>query len=185
LRRRWFKVASALSLALFAATVVLWARSYWAWDVVQWTFAGHPGELYASQGRVTYHRQDLASFLVRPDRPRWHWHHEASPPQSNDGPAFGIPPEVGWWWRGFGWTSLSTAGGLAVHRFAYAPHWALAALFLALPLAWLASRRRRRSRHEMCAACGYDLRATPDRCPECGAVPQARTEAPHKLPLET
>jgi hypothetical protein len=54
------------------------------------------------------------------------------------------------------------------------PWLALVAVTALLPTVWvLVARPRRAWRHGLCPACGYDLRATPDRCPECGAVPAA------------
>ena len=50
------------------------------------------------------------------------------------------------------------------------PYWKLAALSAAGPLLRAYHRLRpRRARPGHCQRCDYDLRATPDRCPECGA----------------
>lgn len=50
--------------------------------------------------------------------------------------------------------------------------------FAILPLAWAVvvcrrERRRKRLAAGLCAGCGYDLRASPSRCPECGTVPKS------------
>jgi hypothetical protein len=56
-----------------------------------------------------------------------------------------------------------------------APLWFVVGVFAVLPL--VASvrvtrgrvRKRRRARG-LCLACGYDLRASPNQCPECGVT---------------
>ena len=47
-------------------------------------------------------------------------------------------------------------------------------LSAALPLAWLAARVRRHRKNGICRRCGYDLRVTPERCPECGTPAATR-----------
>jgi hypothetical protein len=62
------------------------------------------------------------------------------------------------------------------------PWWPVLAYFLARPIFRMLCRideNRLRPKHRdltHCQVCGYDLRATPNRCPECGTVPPGRSE---------
>jgi hypothetical protein len=60
------------------------------------------------------------------------------------------------------------------------PAWLAIVLSAVLPMGWTISRflrwRAKAVAFSTCQTCGYDLRATPERCPECGAIVEKTTK---------
>jgi hypothetical protein len=78
---------------------------------------------------------------------------------------------------GFAWGTRATYGTPASYGgwVLAMPWWPLVVLTALPPALWLwrARTRRRRARAGRCVSRGYDLRASPDRCPECGTGAKA------------
>lgn len=75
---------------------------------------------------------------------------------------------------GFEWFKKSAYTVDALYQTDIAvPLWAIC-----LPLAGMSILTMRRRETGRCAKCGYDLRATPDRCPECGTIASERETPP-------
>ena len=86
-------------------------------------------------------------------------------------------------WQGLGfalfigeWPRLlpNSGGGALMLQYValILPYWfvvTVVGLVAALAL-WRASRRKRSEFHGHCLSCGYDLRFSRDRCPECGSI---------------
>jgi hypothetical protein len=89
------------------------------------------------------------------------------------------PSSVGWGsWARLHWKfhDVSAPGYADNGRLLAGRCWMVAVLAGAWPavsfgrLVRRARRRRRARAGGFCASCGYDLRATPERCPECGSA---------------
>jgi hypothetical protein len=182
-KRRLSTILSALSLLLFVAVCVLWVRSYWVADHIQWTHRQMESAQYAERyftlisDRGTFD-VSLMVFLTQRRLVR----QELIERYGGNGVAqwsySGLAPEVvlrrskSRWWPDYDAVDHgSRQARLDRLRALIVPYWRMAVLAAVCPSLWLVRSLRRRSRDGRCPSCGYDLRATPDKCPECGAVP--------------
>ena len=57
-------------------------------------------------------------------------------------------------------------------RCLFLPYWLLVVTFAIAPAGYVLdlNRRRLRARRGLCSKCGYDLRESQERCPECGTA---------------
>jgi 4-amino-4-deoxy-L-arabinose transferase-like glycosyltransferase len=152
LRRKLFTILAALSLLLFVATTALWVRSYWVCD--NWIrYSTDIVRIATSRGQIGIHRNDQWGGPPPPAQ----WEHFRRR-HSYGGPMFATYASV-------------TPMGKPI-RLVYFPLWLPTIVFVIAPTLWLVPHRRRakRLRLGLCPTCGYDLRATPERCPECGLI---------------
>jgi hypothetical protein len=178
LTRLCFTLLALAFLLCFLATAALWIRSRHTRDIVSY---GRPGGNCHLAQSLLGHLHVMSHLDGGCSGGSSHQSDELSPQAIWNGGMSGYPvkPE---WRLGMIWQTYtrnhmdfmipSGNGGVFVthHRLIVIPYWLPTTLFALAPTAWLIgrTRRRRRQRAGLCPNCGYDLRATPDRCPECG-----------------
>src|SRR4051812_49368800 len=169
---RWtFNTLAMASLLLCLATAGLWVRRYLAVDksAAQRGYVADDGippplrNCFVASPRG--HLAGSVGWYDRPEphpRPSWDFEFYHWAGRADTSPHFGFSTyrQI---WRGNAYTTKHWA----------VPHWSLVSAFAVLPAIavrrqFRAFRRRRRSRLGCCPACGYDLRSSPGRCPECG-----------------
>jgi hypothetical protein len=200
-RRFTFHLASLASLVVAVAALGLLGRQRdvsdrWAWRSMrfaddgrlivsrEWALVSSAGRLVVQHGAVDHFDWDPAFPITSRSNG---FHYEFSTPRSNPWMFTGtfspaMQPKTTVWLRVPGLSAVSTTTGAHWSRGRYLdvtfPLWLVVLLASVLPVVWeLRYRRGRRRRARLskglCSSCGYDLRATPLRCPECGAPGQS------------
>lgn len=175
MRRRIFTIVSAVPLLLSAAMAAFWVRSHVASESCYWRREMWELSLSASQGRIAFYwgepsNDEGSSYRVG------FGHARTRPPAGFD---LYLPAGVGTNWPVFDGGGFALVGGQwdgLRHWSLVVPCWFLVVAFAFLPsVRWFWAIRATRARASgQCLRCGYDLRATPDRCPECGSVPKSK-----------
>jgi hypothetical protein len=194
MRRRSFKFLSAVAIFLSLATVAQWVRGRYGGDVLRW---GEQDSTRATYVVFAYDQWGLGTTSV-PDL-GLQYQHIADPSESTERHAFfstsgfayfrsKTPMKIGIW----SWPIRNEFVGVEVSRalpsalpgnpfggrlanpgdfMIKVDYRTTLIALLSLPAAYFVARRvRSKSATGCCASCGYDLRASPDRCPECGTT---------------
>ena len=191
MRRKLFNFATASSLALCVVVLAAWLRSYFVSDALHGGWVDEPPtsagyvQAYSNRGAISIRRVDLTATGTLPPGyrvdddvevvPPRRWSRDATHPWANHSWLLAHD------WASRKWTTTPRPKVTLVwwQRQATLPLWPAVLLAGVLPLvAWRGWRRvRQRRREGLCLRCGYDLRATSDRCPECGELPAVRPAA--------
>jgi hypothetical protein len=158
--KRLLNLLTLLSLLLCVAVVALWVRSYLVQDHLTVRRPHRHITVGTEYGAfVIFHTSyddDIGTS--------WNWNVEPLPYQP------GLSPLA------LALVTIEATQGFSPQTLVIVlPQWAVAAVFGTFPVGRLIRHHRSRRRHgsDACRRCGYDLRATPDRCPECGTIAAA------------
>ena len=197
MRRILFHIASILSLLLLIACAILWPRSHFAQDDYYFPpIADHA--LIGSENDPAY-RISLSStqgnFQVMRSQPYWEKLRPSGHASSAPGKIFSLTPDrpvdTHFQFAGIEYFNRprhtykegDSTFTLWAFRYLTLPYWLLTTLFAILPILWTLHlhrqfRARSRLKRGLCPACGYDLRSSKNRCPECGQL----TPVPETVP---
>lgn len=176
---------TALSLAFFIAVVLVWARSYIAYDSIVWTRVDGPritrDSLVSCWWRVEFqvHTAQFAGEEINTD---WYIHDlyrseagfrwKTGPVSTGYRIRNSLVEKIGFA-VGRTYSEPTRPPGKVDHVFTVElPDWLLALLTMILPIRWMRAVMcvRNRRRLGLCLHCGYNLKGSLDSCPECGTA---------------
>src|SRR5688572_2003349 len=169
MKRRLTTLLAALSFLLFVVFATMWVRSYLRLDVLIHVRPHDVTTVSMLHGRIVSQIGWTAEEAKQRSSARnsvgWRFETWGSVSGSTT-----IDMSRGWQLLGF--DAFNMGKGKTYGEFVViVPYWFLCLVTVILParVAYIRLRTHRRRMLGLCVGCGYDLRQSTERCPECGA----------------